>query len=254
MSESVYEDPAVREAVQESIQTTQAKRKMVVVLSGGMDSAALLWYMLSMNYDCIPVSFNYGQRHKKELEYAQALCKDLGLQWRLIDLTSLTEHIGTSALTSNDIDVPEGHYAAESMKATVVPNRNMIMLSIAAGIAVAEGAVGVATGIHSGDHAIYPDCRDVFRHSVETSIRLGNDGFISTDFAVHAPFVSIEKKHIVSIGSGLGLDFKKTWSCYKGGEKHCGRCGTCVERKEAFVDACVIDPTEYELLDEPAAV
>lgn len=219
--------------------------KVIVVLSGGMDSVTLTYYMLSMNYAVIPVSFNYGQKHKKELGYAAMVCKDLGLEHRLIDLSSLTPHIATSALTS-DQEVPEGHYADDNMKATVVPNRNMVMLSIAAAIGVAEGAVGIATGIHAGDHAVYPDCRDNFRDSIEQTIRLGNEGFVSSTFAVLAPFVQIGKEEIADIGHGLGVDWTKTWSCYNGRELHCGKCGTCVERIEAFDLAGLTDPTVYE--------
>jgi 7-cyano-7-deazaguanine synthase len=225
--------------------TDKKKERIVVIVSGGMDSVTLVHYMLSLNYNVTMVSFDYGQKHKKELVFARELAREKNLNHVVVDLSSLGVHLA-SALTSPDLDVPEGHYAADNMKATVVPNRNMIMISIAGGIAVAEGAVGVATGIHHGDHAIYPDCRDSFRNSIEDTLKLANEGFIDPCFTVFAPFVTIGKEGIVSIGTGLNVNFARTWSCYKGGELHCGRCGTCVERIEAFEMAGVDDPTEYE--------
>lgn len=227
--------------------------KGIAVVSGGMDSVTLVHYLLNQGDDVDIVSFDYGQRHKKELHFAENL---VGLNrggnqvkhWSLIDLSSLTEHIGGSSLTDDSVDVPDGHYAEESMKATVVPNRNMIMLSIAAGIAVARGANYVSTAVHSGDHFIYPDCRPEFVERTASAIRVANEGFDSwsTIGPVYAPFMFKTKTDICLFGTALGVDHKYTWSCYKGGDIHCGRCGTCVERKEAFKLAGVVDPTEYE--------
>jgi 7-cyano-7-deazaguanine synthase len=230
--------------------------KHVVVLSGGMDSVTALYRSANLGHEVIPVSFNYGQKHKKELYYAEyhaarLHAEGLGTSLKVINLSSLTPHIATSALTS-DLPVPEGHYAAENMKQTVVPNRNMIMLSIASGIAVAEKAEAVVTGIHAGDHAIYPDCRPEFRHSLEETVHLGNEGFVVPSFKVVAPFVNIGKHDIVRIGDALRVPYNMTWSCYKGGDLHCGKCGTCVERIEAFQLAGVEDPTIYE--DAPVDV
>ncbi|HEY7824400.1 MAG TPA: 7-cyano-7-deazaguanine synthase, partial [Acidimicrobiia bacterium] len=150
-----------------------------------------------------------------------------------------------SALTSDEIDVPDGHYAQETMKATVVPNRNAIMLAIATGIAVAEGAEVVATGVPAGDHFIYPDCRPDFFNPFAVAMEAANDGFTVDGFRLEAPFISMTKADIAAYGSSIGVDYAITWSCYKGGEIHCGRCGTCVERIEAFLDAGVHDPTNY---------
>jgi 7-cyano-7-deazaguanine synthase len=151
-------------------------------------------------------------------------------------------------LTDHDRDVPDGHYAEETMKATVVPNRNMIMLSIAVGYAVTvEAGNGVWTGVHSGDHFIYPDCRPQFIQRVNETAKVANEGFMQwLPEAITAPFLGSTKADICGLGAELGVDFRKTWSCYKGGVIHCGRCGTCVERKEAFRLSEVIDPTEYE--------
>jgi 7-cyano-7-deazaguanine synthase len=187
------------------------------------------------------VSFDYGQRHRRELGYAERLCDRLGVPWRKVDLSSLREMLGTSALTSDRISVPHGHYADETMKATIVPNRNMIMLAIATGCAIADGCDSVAYAAHSGDHAIYPDCRAEFAEALGRAITLCD----TSEIQLLRPFVEIDKAQIVRIGAALGVDYSATWSCYEGAETHCGACGTCVERREAFVLAEVADPTEY---------
>jgi 7-cyano-7-deazaguanine synthase len=225
--------------------------KCVVVLSGGMDSATLLHLVVRFHMTPIAVSFNYGQKHGKELDYARQQVLDLGKKnntsytHKIIDVTALTAHISKSALTS-DAPVPEGHYAADNMKQTVVPNRNMIMMSIAAGIAVNENAVAVATGVHAGDHFVYPDCRPEFVHALEGAIKTGNEGFGHPALFVYAPFLHVGKHDIAKIGDVLGVDYTNTWSCYNGRVQHCGKCGTCVERKEAFDLAGLTDPTVYE--------
>ena len=150
-----------------------------------------------------------------------------------------------SALTDAGVDVPEGHYTDASMAATVVPNRNAIMLSIAVGVAVSRGAGAVATAVHAGDHAIYPDCRPAFIEAIEREARIANEGFIADGFQVQAPFLLLRKDEIVRRGAALGVPFEETWSCYLGEDLHCGRCGTCVERREAFELAAVPDPTRY---------
>ena len=215
----------------------------IVIFSGGMDSASLLTHYAKGHDGSPPValSFNYGQRHVKELEYAEAFAKDLGVPWKLVDLSSIRPLIAKGSQTGND-PVPEGHYAAENMKTTVVPNRNMIMLSIAVGHAIAIGAAEVAYAAHRGDHDIYPDCRPTFVQAMLEATNL-------CDWhppKLVAPFLGMTKADICSLGTKLDVDFSKTWSCYKGGERHCGRCGTCVERREAFQLAGVVDPTLYE--------
>lgn len=216
--------------------------KAVLVYSGGMDSTVLLYELKKMRYEVHALSFHYGQRHAKELHCAKAICFDLGVSHQTVDLTALGGLLGGSCLTDTSIDVPEGHYAEESMKATVVPNRNMIMLSIAAGHAMSIKADCVAFAAHAGDHAIYPDCRKAFSDSLQHTIGLADWHKVR----LHRPYIDQTKTDIAKRGFLAGVPFEKTWSCYKGNEKHCGKCGTCIERKEAFEQAGLIDRTEYE--------
>lgn len=219
--------------------------KAVLIASGGMDSATLAYHYKSLGYDLHLVGFNYGQRHKKELDYLQKLANLLDAKCEVVDLSVLKKHLHGSSLTSDDVVVPDGHYAEETMRITVVPNRNLIMLSIASGIAVAEGADLVATGVHAGDHFIYPDCRPTFIEFARKAIQAGTEGHSVEGFTLEAPFVSYTKAEIAHLGNQLGVPYEMTWSCYKGGDIHCGTCGTCYERQEAFMDAGVEDPTEY---------
>jgi 7-cyano-7-deazaguanine synthase len=163
----------------------------------------------------------------------------------VVGLRAITGLMNTSSLTSGDIEVPDGHYAEETMKITVVPNRNAIMINVATALAVSKGYDFVATGVHGGDHFIYPDCRPGFITSQAATLRLANAGFISEKFDVLPPFVNIPKDGIVAIGNDIDVPWEETWSCYKGGEIHCGSCGTCFERREAFELAGVADPTSY---------
>jgi 7-cyano-7-deazaguanine synthase len=218
--------------------------KIVVVFSGGMDSTTLLYSLLKQGYDVAALSFDYNQKHRKEIEAAEDITADLDIRHHIFDLYDYS-NIARSALTNPKIAVPEGHYAAENMKATVVPNRNMTMLSIAAAWAISSHAQGIATGVHAGDHAIYPDCRPEFIVHLETTLKIANEGFIDPHFQVFAPFINLNKSQIAEIGNRLHVPWEKTWSCYKGGILHCGKCGTCVERKEAFKDAGIKDPTPY---------
>ncbi len=221
--------------------------KVVAIVSGGMDSVVMA-HMLSELYDLDILAFNYGQRHKKELEYSRACAEQLGARWDLVPMPNLGKMLSDSSSTLVDLstEVPEGHYAEDNMRQTVVPNRNAIMLSIATGIAIARGASMVATAVHAGDHFIYPDCRLPFIEDLTEAFRKGNEGFIDSNFLIYAPFINSSKADIAIMGHSLGVDFRKTWSCYKGGEVHCGKCGTCVERQEALHLAGVVDLTAYE--------
>jgi 7-cyano-7-deazaguanine synthase len=219
--------------------------KTLVVCSGGMDSVTLAHLVKRDPGRELTrlVSFDYGQRHRRELEFAGLAARSLGVGHDLIDIAAIGRRLTGSALT-DDVEVPDGHYAEESMRLTVVPNRNAIMLAIAFGIAAAKGDQAVAAAMHAGDHFIYPDCRPAFVEAFGAMQKTALDGFWDIEF--HAPFVAFGKAEIARIGAGLGVPFENTWSCYRGGARHCGRCGTCVERQEALHLANVIDPTEYE--------
>jgi 7-cyano-7-deazaguanine synthase len=219
-------------------------KKAVAVVSGGLDSVTLAHLLHSEGWSLHLLALDYGQRHVKELQFARACAQRLGAHIDIVDLSSLKLLLHGSALT-DDIAVPHGHYAAPSMSITVVPNRNAIFLAVAYGAAVADEAEMVAVGVHAGDHPIYPDCRPAFIQSFEAMQRVATEGCGHPDLHLHAPFVQLGKGDIVKIGAGLGVPFEQTWSCYEGGAIHCGQCGTCVERKEAFSLAGVADPTEY---------
>jgi 7-cyano-7-deazaguanine synthase len=207
-----------------------------------LDSTVLLHQLLADGDQVLALSVDYGQRHRVELAYAERSAKSLEVEWRLADLSNVVQLLGGSSLTSPEIAVPHGHYAEESMKQTVVANRNMIMLAVAAGWAISQRADRVAYAAHTGDHAIYPDCRPEFAEAVDRAIRLAD----WHEIYLYCPFVRLTKAQIVARGAELGVDFVRTWSCYEGGRMHCGRCGTCFERREAFQEAGVMDPTQYE--------
>jgi 7-cyano-7-deazaguanine synthase len=216
----------------------------VVVFSGGMDSTVLAYYVKSLGYKLHLVSFNYGQKHRKELNAAKRTAEKLKARHDIIDLTGITKQLGQSGSSLvSDQEVPEGSYDAENMKSTVVPNRNMVMISVASAVAVAEEADSVFIGVHAGDHTIYPDCRPRFLKAVNAAVVIGNAGFgVLPDIKevekpveyVRAPFIYSTKGQIAYTGLELEVPFIDTWSCYKGGDRHCGRCGTCVERLEAI--------------------
>lgn len=225
---------------------TPPTRTAVTVLSGGMDSTTLAHLLADEGWRLRLLSFDYGQRHSRELASAGRVAALLGAPHDIVDLRSVGALLNGSALTDRAVEVPDGHYTDESMRSTVVPNRNAIFASVAIGVAVAAGAEAVALGIHAGDHAIYPDCRPEFVAALERLAKVANEDFIAEKFAVLTPLVHSSKADIVRRGAELGVPFAETWSCYRGGELHCGRCGTCVERREAFELAGLPDPTEYE--------
>lgn len=221
-------------------------RTAVTVLSGGMDSTTLAYLLAADGWRLHLLSYDYGQRHSRELLSAARIADRLGARHDVVDLRSVGALLSGSALTDDEVPVPDGHYTDESMRSTVVANRNAIFASIAVGVAVAGSAEAIALGIHAGDHAVYPDCRPEFVESLQALAKVANDGFIADEFAVLTPLVHWSKAEIVRRGAELDVPFADTWSCYRGGERHCGRCGTCVERREAFELAGVKDPTAYE--------
>ena len=238
------------------------KKKAVVIVSGGMDSVTLLYDVVNQGYEVDVLSFDYNQKHKIELECARYQAEKLNLNWKLIPLDILNE-IAPSALTRDDIEVPTGHYQEENMKLTVVPNRNMIMLSLAAAYAIGIGAKHIFYGAHAGDHAIYPDCRREFIEVMQAAFLLCD----WSEVQLHAPYYDIDKGDILEIGKELGVDYKYTWTCYdpklaigfkdeifnvydikQQTDWHyvsCGKCGSCSERLEGMKKADLIDPLEY---------
>ena len=218
--------------------------------SGGMDSATLAWHYHSLGHDIHLIGFNYGQRHSKELDYLRKQAEFLEADITIVNMDFMGELLKGSSLTQKDIDVPDGHYQEDSMRITVVPNRNAIMISIATGIAQATGAEIVATGIHAGDHYIYPDCRPAFFEPMSDAMRAATMDYISEDFHLEAPFIEMSKAEIAEYGAQLNVRYDLTWSCYKGLDMHCGTCGTCYERREAFMLAKVKDPTLYHSTPE----
>lgn len=217
------------------------KEKAVVIYSGGMDSFTILNAALREGFELYALTFDYGQKHKKEIQYATRVCQELSINHRIIDITAINQLLQSSSLTS-DKEIPEGHYEAASMKSTVVPNRNMILLSLAIGYAVDIGANKVYYGAHSGDHAIYPDCRPDFVHAMNRVAKLAN--YEPVDIVT--PFLNSSKEEILAAGLKMNLDYGKTWTCYNGREKACGKCGSCIERLEAFALQQATDPLAYE--------
>lgn len=216
-------------------------QKVVVIYSGGMDSFTVLNKALQQGHDVYALSFDYGQRHVKELKVAAGVCEKLNVPHKIVDISAINQLIGGSSLTDN-IDVPEGHYEEESMKSTIVPNRNMILLSLAVGYAVSLKASKVYYGAHSGDHAIYPDCRPEFVKKMDDVCRIANYDAVE----IFSPYLNNTKIDILTDGITMGLDYSQTWTCYNGREKACGKCGACQERLEAFALNNITDPLEYE--------
>ena len=218
--------------------------RAIAIVSGGMDSVTLAYLLDSEEYELHILSVDYGQRHKKEISYARRCAEQLGATFDIANMSQVGRLLSGSALT-DDVEVPHGHYAAENMAVTVVPNRNAIMLSIAYGVAVAEEAALVACAVHAGDHYVYPDCRPDFINAFDQMQKKAVEGFGMPNLCLYAPFIYKTKAEVVEIGGALSVPYEESWSCYEGGEVHCGLCGTCNERNEAFELAGVRDPTEY---------
>ena len=215
--------------------------KVCVLLSGGMDSVTAL-YDARLHHEVMAcLSFDYGSKHNaREIPFARLHAERLGIPHHTVTLDFM-DRLFTSDLLRSGGDIPDGHYAEDSMKRTVVPFRNGIMLAIAAGFAESHHAAGVVIAAHSGDHAIYPDCREPFMEAMGAAIRHGTYAAVE----VLRPFIAMDKAAIARHGATLGIDFRETWSCYKGADLHCGTCGTCTERREAFQLAGLEDLTDY---------
>ncbi len=212
----------------------------VIIVSGGMDSITLLYEY--QDRIALGISFNYGSKHNdKEIPLARMHCERLGIKHIEIPLHFMEQYFKSSLLIGGE-DIPEGHYADDNMKSTVVPFRNGIMLSIAAGLAESNGLKYLLMANHGGDHTIYPDCRPEFVDAMSQAISNGTYEHLQ----ILAPYTNITKTDIARHGARLGINYAETWSCYKGGDCHCGKCGTCVERKEALRDAGIEDTTVYE--------
>ncbi len=213
----------------------------ILILSGGMDSVTLLYE--EQERIALAVSFDYGSKHNaKEIPFAKMHCERLGIKHIVIPLDFMTKYFKSSLLEGGE-EIPEGHYADENMKSTVVPFRNGIMLSVVVGIAESNGLKYVMMANHGGDHTIYPDCTPQFVDAFDKAAAAGT--FVKV--RLRSPYTNITKGDVARRGKTLGINYAETWSCYKGGDKHCGKCGTCVERKEALAEAGIVDQTEYDL-------
>jgi 7-cyano-7-deazaguanine synthase len=215
--------------------------KAVLIFSGGLDSTTLLYDLLNHHIEVLPISFNYGQKHKKELSMARKTAKTLCLEHKVLDLSILGD-IAPSSLTRPNQEVPEGDYKADNMKLTVVPNRNMVFLSLAISYAIGKKAEAVIYGAHAGDHTIYPDCRPEFIKAMQKASKLCD----WTPIRIDAPYQNLTKADIVKKGLILNVNYANTWTCYKGKQLACGKCGSCQERLEAFKNNNTKDPLKYQ--------
>lgn len=218
------------------------KTRTVVIYSGGLDSTTLLYHLRAADNELAALAVNYGQRHGRELTRAERICRKINVRLTTLDLAALTSVFGHNSLSDTSLAIPEGCYEPDSMKQTTVPNRNMILLSIATGWAIAHDFQAVAFGAHSGEYAPYPDCRPEFAAAMDQATQLCD----WQPIRILAPFVTWTKSDIVRRGAELHVPFNETWSCYVGGARHCGRCATCLDRRQAFEQCGVADPTLYE--------
>ena len=235
------QDPCPDSPSPQGFRVSENLMNVVVLCSGGMDSVTALHWARREHVVTAAVSFDYGAKHNhREIPFAAEHASQLGVRHEVIALDFVNRLFASDLLRSGGT-VPDGHYEAANMKQTVVPFRNAIMLSIAAGFAESVSAGAVVIAAHGGDHAIYPDCREDFMRAMGEAMRLGTYAGVQ----LLRPFIALDKGRIAAAGVALGVDFARTWSCYKGGAIHCGTCGTCVERREAFQQAGLPDPTTY---------
>lgn len=218
-----------------------ARPKAIVIYSGGMDSYTVLHHALRQGYEVHALSFHYGQRHSRELNVAHNVCQRLGIAHRVVDIRAIHALIDNSALTDTSRDLPGGDYQADNMVATLVPNRNMILLSLAIAQAVNIGAELCFYGAHGGDHVLYPDCRPEFVEGMNEVAGIANFEAVR----IEAPYLHVDKAAILADGLTMGLDYSETWTCYLGEELACGTCGSCRERLAAFAANGIHDPIRY---------
>ena len=214
-------------------------KKITLIYSGGSDSYTLLNYALSKDFNVDCLTFTYNQKHNKEIDFASSACKELNLKHSIIDIGDNSEiFFGNSSLTSLETKIPHGSYKEKTMQSTIVPNRNMIFISYAIAYSISNNIQEVWYGAHAGDHFIYPDCRPEFLNAMNVAAGLCD----SSKIKIEAPFISYTKGEIIKIGLDLNLDYSKAWTCYEGKQNPCGKCGSCVERAEAFSDNNAMDP------------
>ena len=214
------------------------QRKTVVVFSGGLDSTTLIYHLRSEGHLIRALSVNYGQRHSRELEAARHIAKSLGIEHRIVDLAGLASLFGNNALTDHTVAMPHGEYSSKTIPVTTVPNRNMILLALATGWALATQCDSVAFGAHAGEYTPYPDCQPQFAAAMNAATHVCDD----TPIEVLSPFVRWSKGDIVRRGTELGVPFQLTWSCYEGKDAPCGQCSTCLDRQNAFASNNLKDP------------
>ena len=220
----------------------EAAAGQLVLVSGGLDSVTALYDARAQGQSTVAVSFDYGARHAdRELPFAAWHAERLGVRHLIVPVQAAFAGMRSALLKHDGAAIPDGHYEEATMKQTVVPFRNGVMIALAAGLAESLGLRRIVIAAHAGDHAIYPDCREAFMDAMGRAVELGTYAGI----ALHRPFIAMDKARIVRRGAALGVDYARTWSCYKGDALHCGTCGTCVERREAFLLAGVPDPTRY---------
>lgn len=216
-------------------------KSSIVLLSGGLDSTVLLAKLVAEKRRVLAMGVDYGQRHSREIEAARAVCAYYGVEYRLADLRGISAFFGKNSLTDSAVPVYEGEYNEDGMKNTVVPARNLLLVSLATAWAISEKCDTVAYAAHGGDHAIYPDCREEFAEKLDAVVRISDWHPVRLE----RPFVGMTKGEIVALGASLGAPLHLTWSCYNGGNAHCGKCATCLERSAAFREAGVPDPTVW---------
>lgn len=212
----------------------------ILIYSGGLDSTTMLYEY--RDRIAMAISFDYGSNHNsKEIKCADLHCERLGITHVVIPLDFMRRYFRSSLLDGAEA-IPEGHYEDNNMRSTVVPFRNGIMLSVAVGMAESNELQYVMMANHGGDHTIYPDCRPEFVDAFDAAAQAGTFNGVR----LLSPYVNMTKADIARRGKQLGIDYSETWSCYKGGDVHCGRCGTCIERREALAEAGIEDHTVYE--------